>query len=56
MCLIRMHAAEWHVDTRKIGVMGTSAGGHVAAFLGSYAGDVSSIGDTVDQYRFDRIL
>ena len=30
MRLIRMHADEWHIDTGKIGVMGASAGGHVA--------------------------
>ncbi|HKE96847.1 MAG TPA: alpha/beta hydrolase [Povalibacter sp.] len=29
--LVRQHAAEWHVDPHKIGVIGFSAGGHLAA-------------------------
>jgi acetyl esterase/lipase len=29
--LVRYHAAEWHIDRHKIGVLGFSAGGHLAA-------------------------
>lgn len=29
--LVREHAAEWNVNTKKVGVMGFSAGGHLAA-------------------------
>lgn len=29
--LVRKHAAEWNVDEKKIGIMGFSAGGHVAS-------------------------
>ncbi len=29
--LVRFHAAEWHIDPRKIGVIGFSAGGHIVA-------------------------
>lgn len=29
--LVRIHAKEWNVDSTKIGIMGFSAGGHVAA-------------------------
>ncbi|MEO8414169.1 MAG: alpha/beta hydrolase [Ginsengibacter sp.] len=29
--LVRMHANEWNVDSNKIGIMGFSAGGHVAS-------------------------
>lgn len=42
---VRMHAAEWNVDPEKIGVWGSSAGGHLAALcavtngVGWYAGD-----------------
>lgn len=29
--LLRFHAAEWHIDPHKIGVLGFSAGGHLVA-------------------------
>ncbi|MGB6976573.1 MAG: alpha/beta hydrolase [Gammaproteobacteria bacterium] len=31
MGLVRSHASEWHIDPHKVGVMGFSAGGHLAA-------------------------
>jgi acetyl esterase/lipase len=31
--LVRFHAAEWHIDPHKIGVMGFSAGGHMVAAM-----------------------
>ncbi len=31
--LVRLHAAEWHIDPHKIGVMGFSAGGHLVAAM-----------------------
>ncbi|RAJ87270.1 acetyl esterase/lipase [Chitinophaga dinghuensis] len=33
MQLVRDHAAEWHIDKSRLGVMGSSAGGHLAATL-----------------------
>lgn len=31
--LVRQHAAEWHVDPHKVGVIGFSAGGHLVAAI-----------------------
>jgi len=31
--LIRFHAAEWHIDPHKIGVLGFSAGGHLSVAM-----------------------
>ncbi|CAN5400463.1 alpha/beta hydrolase [soil metagenome] len=33
MGLVRLHAAEWRIDPRKIGVLGFSAGGHLVAAM-----------------------
>lgn len=37
MRLTRSHAAEWHIDPRRIGVLGFSAGGHLAAVISNHA-------------------
>jgi acetyl esterase/lipase len=34
--LLRLHAAEWHIDPHKIGVLGFSAGGHLAAAISTH--------------------
>lgn len=34
--LIRENAGEWNVDARKVGIMGFSAGGHLAATAGTH--------------------
>jgi acetyl esterase/lipase len=34
--LVRFHAAEWHIDPHKIGVLGFSAGGHLAAAVSTH--------------------
>ena len=36
MRLIREHAAEWKIDPNKVGILGSSAGGHIAAYSGRY--------------------
>lgn len=36
MGLVRLHAAEWHVDPHKIGVLGFSAGGHLVAAISTH--------------------
>jgi acetyl esterase/lipase len=34
--MVRQHAAEWHIDPNKIGVLGFSAGGHLAALISTH--------------------
>ncbi|WP_049789249.1 alpha/beta hydrolase [Granulicella tundricola] len=36
MGLVRLHAAEWHIDPHKVGVMGFSAGGHMVANISTH--------------------
>jgi len=36
MGLLRFHAAEWHIDPHKIGVLGFSAGGHLSAAISTH--------------------
>ncbi|HWC18045.1 MAG TPA: alpha/beta hydrolase, partial [Terriglobales bacterium] len=36
MGIAREHAKEWHIDPKRIGVLGFSAGGHLAAALGTH--------------------
>ena len=38
MRLTRTHAAEWKIDPSRVGVMGFSAGGHLAVILSNHAG------------------
>ena len=34
--IVRSHAAEWHIDSHRIGVLGFSAGAHLAAALSTH--------------------
>jgi acetyl esterase/lipase len=36
--LVRFHAAEWHIDPHKIGVLGFSAGGYLVAAISTHFG------------------
>jgi acetyl esterase/lipase len=36
MGLVRQHAAEWGIDADRVGVLGFSAGGHLAAAISNY--------------------
>lgn len=36
MGLVRLHAAEWHIDPHKVGVLGFSAGGHLVAAVSTH--------------------
>lgn len=39
--LVRHHASEWNIDVNKVGILGFSAGGHLACSVGNFgtAGD-----------------
>jgi len=46
--LLKANAGKWGLAKNKIGVMGISAGGHVATTLGTHVNDVSAIHDSLD--------
>jgi len=48
MKLIRSRTTEWGIDPARVGVMGTSAGGHLASMLGTSTTDISKISDSLD--------
>ncbi len=48
MKIIRANAKIWKIDTNKIGIMGTSAGGHLASYLITHKEDFSYINDSLD--------
>ena len=52
MRLIRDNASKWNIKTDRIGVMGVSAGGHVASTLGTHLEDVSSVNDHLDTFSY----
>jgi acetyl esterase/lipase len=52
MRVIRANAEKWQINADKIGVLGTSAGGHLAANLGIATEDVARIGDELDKFNF----
>lgn len=47
--LIRNNAEKWGIKTDKIGIQGSSAGGHLASMAGTFITDISSIGDALDK-------
>lgn len=55
MKVLRSQAGEWNLVPGRTGVMGTSAGGHLAAQLANATEDVSKINDALDtiSYRPD---
>jgi len=52
MRVIRSNAEKWRIKPDKIGVLGTSAGGHLAANLGTATEDSAKIGDDLDKQSF----
>ena len=52
MRIIRANAEKWQINPDKIGIFGTSAGGHLAANLGTETQDLAKIGDDLDKISF----
>ncbi len=52
MPIIRANAEKWQIKAGKIGVLGTSAGGHLAANLGTATEDLAKINDELDKLSF----
>lgn len=52
MRIIRANAEKWQIKPDKIGVLGTSAGGHLAATLGTSTEDAAKINDALDKFSF----
>jgi len=46
--LIRANASKWGIDAQKVGIQGSSAGGHLAALASVSEKDVSVVGDALD--------
>lgn len=47
--LVRFHAAQWHIDPHKIGVLGFSAGGHLVAAMSTHFKRVYPVVDAADK-------
>lgn len=56
MKIIRSNASKWEIDVNRIGIMGASAGGHLASTIGTHTEDFSKIGDSLDSFSFHPIL
>lgn len=50
--IIRKKGKSWGIHPDKIGVMGSSAGGHLAATLSNFVEDFSIIGDEIDKVSY----
>ncbi len=53
MRVIRQNAEKWQIKPDKIGVLGTSAGGHLAANLGIATEDHAKVGDDLDKFPLE---
>lgn len=58
MRIIRSHGKEWNLLPGRIGLFGTSAGGHLVSTAGTHLTDVSAIKDSLDgiDYKADFMI
>jgi len=47
--MIRANASKWGIDPTKIGIQGSSAGGHLAALASVSTVDIAAVGDSLDK-------
>lgn len=52
MRIIRANAIKWGIDSNRVGAMGSSAGGHLAASLGTIKDDFAAVKDGYDAYSY----
>jgi acetyl esterase/lipase len=50
--IVRANAVKWKIKENKIGVMGASAGGHLASLIGTAEEDVTSSQDSIHAFSF----
>ncbi len=50
--IVRANAFKWGIQQDKIGVMGTSSGGHLASLVATSLDDVTSIKDSINLFSF----
>jgi acetyl esterase/lipase len=50
--IVRSNAEKWGIKKDKIGVMGTSSGGHLASLVGTHSEDIASVNDELDTISF----
>jgi len=50
--IVRANAGKWNIQKNKIGAMGASAGGHLAAWVGTAEDDITSLKDSIDKNSF----
>jgi acetyl esterase/lipase len=50
--IVRANASRWNIQTNRIGIMGVSAGGHLAAMLGNVTEEVAAMGDSLNAVSF----
>lgn len=56
LSIIRAHAGEWNIDIKRVGIMGFSAGGHLASTVGTHFNTPVLKTNTAQQVRPDFMI